>query len=55
MDVAFQMRGAAQVVLIDAAATGAAPGTVYRVPGSELGSCPRCRGCTATCSAGTTR
>ncbi|GAA4399360.1 hypothetical protein GCM10023147_36600 [Tsukamurella soli] len=36
MDVAFAMRGAARVVLVDAAATGAEPGTVYRVPATEL-------------------
>ena len=31
MDVAFQMRGAGKVVIVDASATGATPGTVYRV------------------------
>jgi hydrogenase maturation protease len=36
MDVAFQMRGAERVVIVDASATGATSGTVYRVPGSEL-------------------
>lgn len=40
MDVAFQMRGAQRVVIVDAAATGAAAGTVYRVPGEELGELP---------------
>lgn len=40
MDVAFQMRGAERVVIVDAAATGAEPGTIYRVPGSELESLP---------------
>ena len=35
MDVAFKMRGANQVILIDASATGAEPGTIYRVPGSR--------------------
>ncbi len=40
MDVAFQMRGAGRVVIVDASATGAAPGTVYRVPGAELESLP---------------
>jgi len=40
MDVAFQMRGAHRVVLVDAATTGAAPGTVYRVPGAELAELP---------------
>lgn len=36
MDVAFQMRGARRVVIVDASSTGAAPGTIYRVPGEEL-------------------
>lgn len=36
MDVAFAMRGAARVVIIDASATGAAPGTMYRVPADQL-------------------
>ena len=40
MDVAFQMRGAGRVVIVDASATGAAPGTLYRVPGAELESLP---------------
>lgn len=40
MDVAFKMRGAAHVVLIDAAQTGAAPGTIYRIPGSEIEELP---------------
>lgn len=40
MDVAFKMRGAARVVIVDAAATGAAPGTIYRVPGEELEDLP---------------
>lgn len=44
MDVAFQMRGARRVVLVDAAATGSAPGTVFRVPGSELGELPPLQG-----------
>lgn len=44
MDVAFQMRGAAKVVIIDAAATGAAAGTVYRVPGEELADLPPLQG-----------
>ncbi len=44
MDVAFQMRGADRVVIIDAAATGAAPGTVYRVPGAELEELPPLQG-----------
>ncbi len=36
LDVAFQMRGARRVIIIDAASTGAAPGTLYRVPGARL-------------------
>lgn len=44
MDVAFQMRGAERVVIIDAAATGAEPGTIYKVPGSELENLPDLNG-----------
>lgn len=44
MDVGFQMRGATRVVIVDASATGAAPGTVYRVPGEELGNLPPLQG-----------
>ncbi|MGE3286101.1 MAG: hydrogenase maturation protease [Pseudonocardia sp.] len=40
MDVAFQMRGASRVVIVDAAATGSAPGTLFRVPGAELEELP---------------
>ncbi len=40
MDVAFGMRGASRVVIVDAAQTGSAPGTVYRVPAHELESLP---------------
>ncbi len=40
MDVAFGMRGAARVVIVDAAATGAESGTVYRVPAEELAQLP---------------
>lgn len=36
MDVAFGMRGAARVVIVDASATGVEPGTIYRVPAEEL-------------------
>ncbi len=36
MDVAFKMRGASLVTIIDASDTGAEPGTIYRVPGHEL-------------------
>lgn len=44
MDVAFQMRGADRVVIIDASATGVKPGTVYRVPGRELAELPPLQG-----------
>ena len=44
MDVAFQMRGARRVVIVDASATGADPGTVYRVPGEELSDLPPLQG-----------
>ncbi len=44
MDVAFQMKGAEQVVIVDAAATGAAAGTVYKVPGAQLAELPPLQG-----------
>ncbi|WP_081665487.1 hydrogenase maturation protease [Mycobacterium sp. UM_CSW] len=44
MDVAFQMRGAERVVIVDASATGARPGTIYRVPGAELAELPPLEG-----------
>ena len=44
MDVAFQMRGAQRVVIVDASVTGAAPGTIYRVPGDELVQLPPLQG-----------
>ncbi|MFN8195220.1 MAG: hydrogenase maturation protease [Nocardioidaceae bacterium] len=40
MDVAFGMRGAARVIIVDASATGAEPGTVYRVPAEQLADLP---------------
>ena len=40
MDVAFKMRGARKLILIDAATTGAEPGTIYRVPGEEVEQLP---------------
>jgi hydrogenase maturation protease len=36
MDVAFAMRGARRVIVVDASRIGVEPGTVHRVPGSEL-------------------
>ncbi|AOS95112.1 peptidase M52 (plasmid) [Mycobacterium intracellulare subsp. chimaera] len=44
MDVAFQMRGAQRVVIVDASASGAAPGTIYRVPAGELAQLPPLEG-----------
>ncbi len=44
MDVAFQMRGAQRVVIIDAAATGSEPGTIFKVPGAELAELPPLQG-----------
>lgn len=44
MDTAFRMRGARRVVIVDAAATGAKPGTVYRVPGEEFAELPPLQG-----------
>ncbi len=40
MDVAFAMRGARRVVIVDASATGAEPGTTYRVPADALADLP---------------
>lgn len=40
MDVAFKMRGAKRVIIVDASRTGAEPGTLYKVPGYELENLP---------------
>lgn len=40
MDVAFRMRGADRVIIVDACTTGSAPGTMYQVPGAELENLP---------------
>lgn len=40
MDVAFMMRGAGRVIIIDAARSGSEPGTLYRVPAAELTELP---------------
>lgn len=40
MEVGFAMQGAGEVVLIDASRTGAAPGTIYRVPDERLEQLP---------------
>ena len=44
MDVAFKMESASSVILIDAAITGVAPGTIYCVPASELVDLPPLQG-----------
>lgn len=36
MDVAFAMRGVRRVILVDASSIGVEPGSVHKVPGSEL-------------------
>jgi len=36
MDIAFAMRGVSQVIIVDASRVGVTPGTIHRVPGSEL-------------------
>jgi len=40
MDIGFAMRGMSRVIIVDAAATGAEPGAIFRVPGSELEELP---------------
>lgn len=40
MDVAFAMRGAGRVVIVDAARTGNEPGTTYRLPAEALAQLP---------------
>lgn len=40
MDVAFRMRGAGRVILIDAASTGGEPGTLYRMLGTDVEELP---------------
>jgi hydrogenase maturation protease len=40
MDVAFKMRGARKVIIVDAAATGSPPGTIFEVPAAELEDLP---------------
>ncbi len=44
MDVAFRMRGARHVILVDACRTGQPPGTLYKVPGAELEQLPPLEG-----------
>jgi len=40
MDVAFKMRGADEVILIDACNTGGEPGTLYKIPAELLERLP---------------
>ena len=40
MDVAFNMRGADHVIIVDACRTDSEPGTLYKVPGQELENLP---------------
>lgn len=40
MDVAFQIEGATELVVVDACRTGAVPGTIFEVPGEELETPP---------------
>jgi hydrogenase maturation protease len=40
MDVAFRMRGADRVIIVDAAATGGAPGSLYRLLGTDVEDLP---------------
>jgi hydrogenase maturation protease len=44
MDVSFKMRGARKVVIVDAAATGSPPGTIFEVPAEELEDLPALEG-----------
>ncbi len=44
MDVAFRMRGAGHVVLVDASTTGGEPGTLYRLDGADVEELPPLEG-----------
>ncbi len=44
MDVAFQMRGVPRVILIDACCSGSEPGTIFKLPGSEVEQLPPLEG-----------
>jgi hydrogenase maturation protease len=44
MDVAFRMRGATRVVLVDAASSGGEPGSLYRLAGDDVASLPPLEG-----------
>jgi hydrogenase maturation protease len=49
MDVAFQMRGVPEVVLVDACTSGSKPGEIFRVPGAELEHLPPLAGINLHC------
>jgi len=49
MDVAFQMRGVPNVILIDASHTGSEPGAIFCVPGDELERLPPLTGINLHC------
>lgn len=40
MDVAFQMRGLPEVILVDACRSGSEPGSLFEVPGEEVENLP---------------
>ncbi|MBX9604482.1 MAG: hydrogenase maturation protease [Bryobacteraceae bacterium] len=40
MDVAFQMRGVPEVILVDACSSNSEPGSIFRLPGSEVEHLP---------------
>jgi hydrogenase maturation protease len=40
MDVAFQMRGVPEVILVDVCRSGSLPGSLFRVPGHEVEHLP---------------
>ncbi|WP_013321767.1 hydrogenase maturation protease [Gloeothece verrucosa] len=40
MEVMFQARGSKQLIIVDACSTGSQPGTIFKVPGSELEALP---------------
>lgn len=40
MDVAFQMRGVPEVILVDACQSGSKPGSVFELPGEEVEQLP---------------
>ena len=49
MDVAFQMRGVPNVILVDASHSGSEPGAIFRVPGEELEQLPPLTGLNLHC------